>query len=78
MTDTIVMKTKFTVIKNDDLDILYLTKPQVHREFERALHSINDWRKKEGKSENQYIVINTDESYVDEIIAILKQNGHWS
>jgi hypothetical protein len=29
------------------------------------------------KKENTYLVINTDEPYADEIIEILKKNGHW-
>ena len=31
----------------------------------------------EGKKENTYLVINTDEPYADEVIAILKRHGHW-
>ena len=27
---------------------------------------------------NEYIVINTDEPYIDEIIEIMRHNGHWN
>jgi len=32
----------------------------------------------EEKRQNEYLVINTDEPYAEEIIEILKRNGHWS
>jgi hypothetical protein len=71
------MEMKFTVIKNDDLDSLYLIHPQIHREFERAQDKVQKIRIAEGKKDNKYIVINTDEPYADEVIEILKRHGHW-
>lgn len=35
-------------------------------------------RKMSGKpTDNSYVVVNTDEPYVDNIIEIMKKNGHW-
>jgi hypothetical protein len=35
-------------------------------------------REKDGKNpNNKYLVINVDEPYADEVIEILKRNGHW-
>ncbi|MDF2859174.1 MAG: hypothetical protein K0Q87_5025 [Neobacillus sp.] len=39
--------------------------------------TISDSRHFEGKKENEYIVINTDEPYAQDVIEILKRNGHW-
>ena len=30
------------------------------------------------KTDNEYLVINTDEPYVNEIVITLKKNGHWN
>lgn len=39
---------------------------------------IEEGRRKDGKNlTNQYLVINTDESYAVEVASILKRNGHW-
>ena len=39
---------------------------------------IEEGREKDGKNPyNSYIVINTDEPYIDEIIAVMKRHGHW-
>jgi hypothetical protein len=29
------------------------------------------------KTSNEYLVINRDEPYADEVIEIMKRNGHW-
>jgi hypothetical protein len=42
--------------------------------------AIDNGRRLDGKlpaSKNTYLVINTDEPYADEVIEILKRNGHW-
>ncbi|CAH1054087.1 hypothetical protein [Paenibacillus pseudetheri] len=69
------MAFKFSIFKNDDVEQL------THEEKVALGHiaeSIEDNRRAEGKNpRNTYLVINTDESYVDEVIAILKRNGHW-
>lgn len=69
------MRITHTVIKNDDL-AKYHTKPTI--EFiERAGAAINERRLAEGLPINQYIVVNTDEPFIDEIIDVLKRNGKW-
>jgi hypothetical protein len=67
---------KFTVIKNEDIK-KYLTDIQ-ENELEGVLVTIENGRVGESKkANNTYLVINTDEPYAEEVIAILKQNGHW-
>lgn len=69
------MRITHTVIKNADL-AKYHTQQTV--EFiDRAGKSINEHRAAEGLPINQYVVINTDEPFIDEIIDVLKRNGKW-
>lgn len=69
------MANKFIVMKNDDV-IKYLPDEALNK-----LHMIQDIiefnRSLEGKSSNTYLVINTDEDYADQVIDIMKKNGHW-
>jgi len=68
------MSHKYTVFKNEDLKKLPLTtQTQIQLAGDMIVHN----RVGEGKTENIYVVINTDESYADEVIGILKRNGHW-
>jgi hypothetical protein len=69
------MEMKFTVIKNNDIE-KHLTD---FREYmlRKILSDISMGREYEGKKDNTYIVINTDEPYVEEVIEILKRHGHW-
>lgn len=65
---------KYTVFKNEDLKKLPLTiQTQIQLAGDMIVHN----RIGEGKSENMYLVINTDESYANEVIEILKLHGHW-
>ena len=50
---------------------------QERAEMSDILEKINAGRDKNGRKENTYIVINTDEPYIQEIIDILKKYGHW-
>lgn len=46
--------------------------------FGEVLEQIEDGRYKDGKEPfNNYVVINLDEPYIDKIIEIMKDNGHW-
>ena len=68
---------KFLVIKRDDIKN-YLSKEDVRKLLIlisrlRVFKNCNSGK----KIENVYLVINTDESYADEVIEILKRNGHW-
>ena len=68
------MKDKFIVIKKDDVDYL----AEYEKEYlEESIDRIAYRRMIDGRKNNSYIVINTDESYADEVIEILKRNGHW-
>lgn len=72
------LQMKFTVLKNTDIK-KYLTLEQ-KVELLQILKSIDSGRVEDGKqpaSENTYVVINTDEPYIDEIIETMKYNGHW-
>lgn len=72
------MKMKFTVIKNEDLDLLTF-KMNAKSELNAITKRIEEKRRELGKKTiNSYLVINTDEPYVEEIIEILKRNGHWN
>jgi len=67
---------KYLVLKNTDLD------QYLDSDFEYHLHAIvqevEARRMADGKvDDNHYVVINKDEPYIDEIIAILKKHGHW-
>lgn len=69
------MKLKFIVIKKDDADKYLNEKGQ--ETLNGILDIIFDSRSMDGKKINKYLVINTDEPYADEVIEILKSNGHW-
>lgn len=69
-------KEKFIVINNQDLN------KYVGSNGLTAIEAVEDIIKAnrildERKINNKYLVINTDELYADEVIEILKRNGHW-
>lgn len=67
---------KFTVIKNADIEE-YLSKPK-QTQLLQLLTTINNGRILDLKSiDNEYLVINRNESYADEVIEIMKRHGHW-
>lgn len=46
--------------------------------FGEVLDTIEQGRVKDGKHPfNNYVVINLDEPYIDEIVEIMKRHGHW-
>src|SRR5690554_1599591 len=61
---------KYIVIKRDDI-IKYCTNFEINLII-RILNKINEERKKIKKKTNKYIVINTDELYIGEILEVLK------
>lgn len=70
------MREKFIVIKHDDFD--KVATPDDMNAHSKLVHKIKHHRESQGKkSFNQYLVINTDEPYVDEVIEIMKRHGHW-
>jgi hypothetical protein len=68
------MKMKYFLIKCIDVSLLELHEID---QFSKLLNKIKDGRKSEGKKENTYLVVNTDEAYADEVIEIMKHHGHW-
>lgn len=70
-------KKKYIVIKIEDLN-KYVNSVFKLAMLENDLKDIRDGREKDGKEPApEYIVINTDERYAQEVIEILKKNGHW-
>lgn len=71
---------KYTIINERDVQ-KYLsqhTKDELQIALNNALQVIEDGRIEDGKKPyNNYLVINLDEPYADEVIEILKRNGHW-
>ncbi|KWX71599.1 hypothetical protein AMQ84_27135 [Paenibacillus riograndensis] len=68
------MDKKFFIAKKADVDNLDESNRHL---FRYILNEIFKRRQAAGKKENTYIMINTDEPYADEVIEILKRNGHW-
>lgn len=66
---------KFFVLNRKDMN-KYLTSNQRCQVFEAGIQ-IFESRQVEGKKDNKYLVVNTDEPYADEVIEILKRHGHW-
>ena len=59
------------------LDFEKYVPAKLKAEVLNAFDWMNKGRYEEGKEENKYIVINTDEPYAEEVIDILRKNGHW-
>jgi hypothetical protein len=67
---------KHVVIKIEDLK--YINSPFKIAMLGNDLDDITKGREAEGKNPvNEYLVINTDEPYAQEVIEIMKRNGHW-
>lgn len=72
------LQMKYRVFKIEDIEE-YLTTFQ-KMQLREIAEFIDCGRVEDGKppaSENTYVVINTDEPYIDEIIETMKYNGHW-
>ncbi|WP_054704631.1 hypothetical protein [Bacillus sp. JCM 19041] len=71
---------KFTVINENDVE-KYSSEPWISKmnsALDDVLFDVERGRRKDGKEPfNSYLVINLDEPYADEVIEILKRNGHW-
>lgn len=70
----------YTIINERDVD-KYLSigeQQDLAIVLDRILGNIEHGREKEGKNpHNSYIVINTDEPYIDEIVEVMKRHGHF-
>lgn len=74
------LEQKYTVLKIEDINkyLDVFTANELAIELDRASSLIEHGREKEGKKPyNSYIVINTDEPYINEIIEIMKRHGHF-
>jgi hypothetical protein len=68
---------KFIVIKIEDF-VKYVNSGIKGALLQNDLEDIQAGRKRDGKEPcPEYIVINTDESYAQEVIEIMKKHGHW-
>lgn len=71
---------KYAVIKLADL-VKYNSKfdlAEVAPLIDSLLGNVEAGRESDGKKPfNSYVVINTDEPYINEVVAILEKNGHW-
>jgi hypothetical protein len=77
MNDTIEFERKYFVIKIDDAN-KYLNDGYRFL-LADCLIRIEEGRRKDGKKTmNNYLVINTDESYASEIAEIMKTHGHYT
>ena len=66
---------KYIVVKREDVDS---SLNRVQKDIlTRMLKQITSSRRRKNKTDNEYLVINTDEPYAPEIIEIMKRNGHW-
>jgi len=63
---------KYYVIKKEDTK--YLTKEQ-KVVLGKILMDIFYARDAEGKKDNQYVVINTDEPYIQEVLGLMRDHG---
>lgn len=69
-------KRSHLVLKLDDIEKVLIDKRK--EQLADICRFIRDNRKiREKNPAPEYIVINTDEPYINDIIEILKKNGHW-
>lgn len=76
MSELAGMQVKFTVLKNEDINI-YLDERE-KSDLSRILWKIQELRILDGKPPlNTYLVVNTDETYAADIVRIMQANNHW-
>lgn len=71
---------RYTIINERDVEKYLTVKEQLSllEALEPFQDKIERGRLEDGKQPyNNYIVINLDEPYIDEIIEIMKRHGHW-
>ena len=67
---------KYFVVKIDDVN-RYLSDEGKKALF-RCMDSLSDSRRHDGKQENTYLVINTDEPYAGQVAQIMQKYGHFT
>lgn len=75
MANTNGMKMMYVVMKEDDINRYLDEKAKI--ELAASKVAISQLRAVEGKKDNTYLVINTDEPYAEDVIRIMNRNGHW-
>lgn len=71
MEQVYTIKITHTVIKNEDIG-KYLN-PLEKECLRKIVDKITDGRKKDGKKENRYVVCNTDEPYVTQVLDVIQK-----
>lgn len=72
------MKNKFLVLKHEDIDKVLEESSYIGNYLDDLSSGIREIRENEGRNTNpKYVVINMDEPYIDKIIDIMRDNGHW-
>ncbi|MCY9259141.1 hypothetical protein MOF13_08555 [Bacillus spizizenii] len=66
---------KFIALKMDDIKDHLTGEDQLFLGL--LIDRINVCREAEGKAVNNYVVINRDEPYINEVTDIMKKHGHW-
>lgn len=73
-------KRRYTVINEADR-LKYLTQEEnahLNDVLGQYFSKIEEGRTQDGKPPyNSYVIINVDESYIDDIVSLMKKNGQW-
>ncbi len=69
-----MIEEKFLVIKLDDIDKCLTTHQQ--ESLGDLLRHIDENRKRDGKKDNDYLVVNVDEPYAELVFNIMRKYGH--
>jgi hypothetical protein len=78
MSDLDKLQCKYLVLKWKDIDISFGYSHDHRSQLNDLIERVEEYREDIGKpATNKYIVINTDEPYIQEIIDIMKKHGHW-
>ena len=75
MADVAGIGDKFVVIKTEDVGKYLNYSGRIA--LNHVLEVIEDGRSMDGKKFNNYVVINTDEQYADQVIDLMKTHNHW-
>lgn len=71
---------RYTIINQRDLNryVDSVTRSEFEAALDRVGAQIESGRRSEGKQEfNNYVVVNIDEPYIKDVVAILEENGNW-
>lgn len=71
---------RYTIINQRDLNryVDDVTRSEFEAALDRVGAQIESGRRSESKQEfNNYVVVNIDEPYIKDVVAILEENGHW-